>query len=108
MNNLFHPYLQKFALVFFDNILVYSPSTQDHLDQLRIIFQILHQQSFYANAKNCFLGQARIDYLGHIVTSGCVKVVTKKIMVVAPWPTPSLVKHVVYERDPPVLLPYVG
>ncbi|XP_028780228.1 uncharacterized protein LOC114736538 [Neltuma alba] len=93
MNDLFRPYLRKFVLVFFDDILVYSSSAQQHLEHLQVVLQILQKHSFYANAKKCFLGQTRIDYLGHIVTRNGVEVVPEKIAAIISWPSPSNVKE---------------
>ena len=56
MNDLFRPYLRKFIVVFFDDILVYSKSWEDHLTQLQIVLQILLTNSLFARESKCRFG----------------------------------------------------
>ncbi|KAL9816558.1 putative nucleotidyltransferase, Ribonuclease H [Arabidopsis thaliana] len=51
MNDLFRPYLRKFVLVFFDDILIYSPDMKTHVKHLEIVLQLLKLHQFYANLK---------------------------------------------------------
>lgn len=67
MNDVFRTYLQKFVLVFFDDILFYSSSWEAHLSHLRTVFQILRENSLVINPKKCVLGHGQVKYLGHIV-----------------------------------------
>lgn len=53
MNKVFRPYLRKFILVFFDDILVYSPTRELHKDHLRAVFGLLRQHELYVNHKKC-------------------------------------------------------
>lgn len=53
MNTIFKPYLRKFILVFFDDILVYSRSYKEHLQHLKIVMEILKQNSLYAKLSKC-------------------------------------------------------
>ncbi|KAA0045701.1 Retrovirus-related Pol polyprotein from transposon opus [Cucumis melo var. makuwa] len=65
MNQVFRPYLRKFILVFFDDILVYSKDAESHLEHLAILFTLLREHSLFANRKKCQFGKERIEYLGH-------------------------------------------
>ena len=69
MNDIFRPYLRKFILVFFDDILVYSKNLQDHLQHLESTFNLLQQHSLLAKRSKCYVAQAKVEYLGHIISS---------------------------------------
>ena len=65
MNSIFKPFLRKFLLVFFDDILSYSESWKDHVDR---VLQLLEEKQLYAKRSKCFLGVQEVEYLGHIVS----------------------------------------
>lgn len=68
MNDIFKPYLRKFILFFFDDIVVYSHSWEDHQAHLSTAFQVLAEHQLYVKKQKCSFGQNHIEYLGHIVT----------------------------------------
>lgn len=88
MNELFRPYLRRFVLVFFNDILVYSPDMKTHLEHLELVLGIMKQNQFYANAKRCLLGSNEISYLGHIISGNGVAADPEKIEAMVKWPTP--------------------
>lgn len=92
MNELLKPFLRRFALVFFDDILIFSTSLEDHLIHLERVFQTLHQGQFFLKFAKCAFAQRRIEYLGHIVSSQGVEPVPAKIQAMQEWPTPSSLK----------------
>lgn len=72
MNKVFRPYLRKFVLVFFYDILIYSASEQEHREHLTLVLDILYQNELYVNYKKCEFGQSSIAYLGHVISCrGC-------------------------------------
>ena len=93
MNRLFAPYLRKFVIVFFDDILVYSTSLEDHFEHLHRVFDCLHTNHFFVKLSKCFFCQDNIEYLGHIVSSSGVKADPHKLVVMSNWPTPSTTKQ---------------
>lgn len=68
MNFVFRPVLRKFVLVFFDDILVYSPSWDLHLEHLRVTLSLLKKHAFFAKLSKCEFGRTSITYLGHIIS----------------------------------------
>jgi len=94
MNDLFRPYLRKFILVFFDDILVYSTSWEDHLTHLQTVLQILADNELFAEESKCRFGVTQVDYLGHIISEQGVSVDPTKIQTVIEWPTPTTTKGV--------------
>lgn len=65
MNQVFKPFLRRCMLIFFDDILIYSPDMDTHSHHLSMILNLLHENHLYANRKKCVFGQSRISYLGH-------------------------------------------
>jgi len=68
MNDVFRPYLRRYVLVFFDDILVYSPDLNSHKEHLFTVLSLLRQHQLYANSK-CEFGLREVEYLGHIVSA---------------------------------------
>ncbi|KAH9650018.1 hypothetical protein KPL70_026202 [Citrus sinensis] len=92
MNDVFRPYLRKFVLVFFDDILIYSPSMESHQQHLALVLGILQANSLYANRKKCEFGRTQVAYLGHIISGQGVAADPSKIQAMNSWPTPTNLK----------------
>ena len=69
MNEVFQLYLRKLVLVFFNDILIYSPDLTTHVDHLETVFQLQQQHKLYANRKKCEFGKSQFAYLGHLISS---------------------------------------
>ncbi|GJY06360.1 putative reverse transcriptase domain-containing protein [Tanacetum coccineum] len=69
MNRIFHEYLDKFVIVFIDDILVYSKTREEHEDHLRIVLEILRQKKLYAKFSKCDFWLGQVAFLGHIVSA---------------------------------------
>jgi hypothetical protein len=67
MNALFAPFLRKFVIVFLDDILVYSPDWNTHLEHLTVVLRKLREAQFFAKLSKCEFGKTSIHYLGHII-----------------------------------------
>ena len=89
MNNLFQPFLRKFVLVFFDDILIYSKTWKDHLIHLEQVLSILKENQFYAKMSKCTFGKAELSYLGHVISKEGFKVDPEKIKSITNWPKPT-------------------
>lgn len=72
MNNVFRQQLREYVLVFFDDILVYSPSEELHLVHLQEVLTILLKHQFFAYRSKCSFAQTQIDYLGYVITQNGV------------------------------------
>lgn len=79
MNAVFRPHLRKFVLVFFDDILVYSRSWEEHVQHVNLVFEILRAQKLFIKMKKCEFGKEELEYLGHIISKDGVKVDQSKI-----------------------------
>ena len=79
MNNVFNKYLDKFVLIFLDDILVYSKNEKEHEENLRLTLQLLREHQLYAKLSKCDFYRDRIQYLGHIISNEGIYVDPKKI-----------------------------
>ncbi|XP_057811844.1 uncharacterized protein LOC131026086 [Salvia miltiorrhiza] len=89
MNRVFHPYLDKFALVFIDDILIYSKNEEEHREHLRTVLQTLRDERLYAKFNKCEFWLKEVTFLGHIVSSEGIKVDPAKVEAVQGWKSPT-------------------
>jgi hypothetical protein len=73
MNNIFRGQLRKYLLVFFDDILIYNTTCDEHLAYLEVL-DIMQGQSLYAKESKCEFGMRELMYLGHIISEQGVQV----------------------------------
>jgi hypothetical protein len=88
MNDVLRPFLRCFVLVFFDDILIYSSSSADHLRHLRAVFTILQQHRLFVKRSKCAFGERSIAYLGHVISEAGVAMDPAKLHAVSAWPQP--------------------
>jgi hypothetical protein len=89
MNDILSPFLRKFVLVFLDDILVYSPSLEEHISQLRQILSLLRQHQLFMKLSKCSFAQKQLEYLGHIISDKGVATDPSKTSAMPNWQTPS-------------------
>jgi hypothetical protein len=89
MNHIFKDQLRKSVLVFFDDILIYSRSWQEHMRHLDEVLSIMKAQSLYAKESKCEFSMTELLYLGHIISAQGVQVHQEKIRAILDWPTPK-------------------
>lgn len=92
MNEIFRPYLRKFVLVFFDDILVYSRTIGEHTKHLATVLKVLNQHQLYAKLSKCVFGYREVEYLGHIISKEGVKADPAKLAAMVDWPEPKNIK----------------
>lgn len=92
MNATLAPALRKFALVFFDDILIYSKTMEDHLRHLEFILDLLARHQWQVKLSKCKFTQPTIAYLGHVISADGVVTDASKILTIQRWPVPTTVK----------------
>ena len=92
MNSTLAHFLRKFVLVFFDDILIYSKSYEEHLHHLALVFQQLQAHSWKIKMSKCEFAKRSIAYLGHVITPEGVTTDPQKVSAIVNWPLPQTVK----------------
>ena len=82
MNSILSNYLDKFVVVFIDDILIHSKNEQEHKEHLRIVFQVLREQQLYEKFSKCDLFKDKIQYLRHVVSTDQISIDLDKIKVI--------------------------
>jgi hypothetical protein len=94
MNNVLSKFLDKFVLVFIDDILIYSKNREEHEKHLRLVLQVLREHQLYAKFNKCDFFKKKIHYLGHVLSKEGVAVDPDKISSIMEWPTPKDVSDI--------------
>lgn len=93
MTTMLCPFLSQFAMVFFDDILVYSATFTDHVHHLQLILQALIQHRYHLKYSKCSFGQRQLDYLGHVISGRGVQPDPSKIQAIIDWLIPRNAKE---------------
>jgi hypothetical protein len=88
MNSILTPFLRKFALVFIDDILIYNPTFDLHL---QLVLDTLREHQFYLKQSKCQFAHQKLMYLGHIISVEGVSTDPSKTEVMLKWHIPSTV-----------------
>ncbi|GJU42146.1 putative reverse transcriptase domain-containing protein [Tanacetum coccineum] len=89
MNRVCKPYLDKFVIVFIDDVLIYSKSREEHEEHLKIILGLLKEEKLYAKFSKCDFWLDSVQFLGHVINREGVHVDPSKIEAIKNWSTPS-------------------
>jgi hypothetical protein len=93
MNSTLAPLLRKCVLVFFDDILIYSHSYEDHLQHLELVFQLLQREQWRVKRSKCSFAKTKIAYLGYVISVTGVFTSPDKVKAVVDWPVPQNAKE---------------
>ena len=94
MNHVMHPFIGKFMVVYFDDILVYSRHLDDHVEHLRQVLNILRKEKLYANMKKCDFCKDELVFLGFVISAAGIKVDKSKVQAIQEWPKPTSITQV--------------
>ncbi|GJV88731.1 putative reverse transcriptase domain-containing protein [Tanacetum coccineum] len=89
MNRVCKPYLDKFVIVFINDILIYSRNKEEHANHLRIILELLKKEKLYAKFSKCDFWIRIVQFLGHLIDSQGLHVDPAKIEAVKNWASPT-------------------
>ncbi|KAK1585100.1 hypothetical protein QYE76_018363, partial [Lolium multiflorum] len=94
MNHILRPLIGKSVVVYFDDILIYSKTLEDHVQHVREVLCILRHEKLYANLPKCNFAQNKLVFLGFVVSANGIEVDSSKVEAIHNWPTPTNVGQV--------------
>ncbi|KAK1595677.1 hypothetical protein QYE76_018379 [Lolium multiflorum] len=94
MNHILRPLIGKSVVVYFDDILIYSKTLEDHVQHVREVLCILRHEKLYANLPKCTFAQNKLVFLGFVVSANGIEVDSSKVEAIHNWPTPTNVGQV--------------
>jgi hypothetical protein len=89
MNEVLHSFIGTSVVVYFDDILIYNKSLDEHIEHLRAIFGVLREARSFANLEKCTFCTDRVAFLGYVVTPQGIEVDEAKIEAIKSWPIPT-------------------
>lgn len=89
MNHVLREFLGKFVVVYFDDIVVYSRSLDEHIGHLKQVLECLRKEALYANLEKCHFCSDHTMFLGYVVSKDGIRVDQEKIKAIMEWPTPT-------------------
>jgi hypothetical protein len=94
MNKVFMEYLDRFIVVFIDDILIFSKTMEEHEDHLRLVLEKLRSKQLYAKFSKCEFWLTEVAFLGHVISTGGVSVDPGKVKDVLNWMPPTTVSEI--------------
>jgi len=94
MNSVFMPELDKFMVVFIDDILIYSETTEEHEEHLRVVLSRLREHKLYAKFSKCEFWLKKVTFLGHVLSEDGISIDPFKVQEVMDWKAPTSVHEV--------------
>jgi hypothetical protein len=89
MNNVLSKLLDRFVLVFINDILIYSKNREEHEEHVKLVLQVLRHNQLYGKFSKCDFFHKKVHYLGHVISEEGVAVDPDKIKAIMDWPTPK-------------------
>jgi hypothetical protein len=93
MNKVFMEYLDKFVMVFIDDILIYSRNEEEHEGHLRLVLQMLRDHKLSAKLRKCEFWLKQVAFLGYVISKGGISVDPSKVQDVLSWNAPTSVSN---------------
>eukprot|EP00253_Pinus_taeda_P034566 PITA_34566 len=89
MDDVLRPFLDDFVIVYLDDILIFSKTWEEHLKHVKQTLDVLKREKLHVKLSKCEFGKTSLNYLGHIVGDGELKIGPSKVAVIVNWPKPK-------------------
>ena len=94
MNQALRPFIGRFVVIYFDDILIFSTTMDEHLSHLRNVLMALRKEKLFIARQKCEFGASEFLFLGYVVSASGLRVDPQKVEAVASWPTPTTISEV--------------
>ena len=94
MNHALRAFIDRFVVVYFDDILVYSKNLDKHINHLHCVLVVLRKEKLYANLKKCSFCMHKVVFLDYIVSAKGIEMDEEKVKAIKEWPTPKSITEV--------------
>ena len=91
MNKVLAPFLDRFVVVYLDDIVIYSKTLEEHVGHLRQVFQTLRENELYVKKEKCSFAQEEVTFLGHVISGGKLRMDKTKVQAIQEWEAPTKV-----------------
>jgi hypothetical protein len=93
INNMFNKYLDEFAIIFVDDILIFSKDPTKHAQHLTVVLETLRKHGYFARLHKCSFAETTVEFLGHVICSNTIAMYKEKLQGVQDWPRPTTIKQ---------------
>ncbi|MGL4646576.1 MAG: RNase H-like domain-containing protein, partial [Cetobacterium sp.] len=93
MNEVLRPFLQRYIMVYIDDILIYSRNLEEHHHHVREVLGALRSQQLYLNLSKCEFHREEVQFLGYIISARGIQMNDRKVNAVRNWPVPGTIKE---------------
>ena len=89
MNDVLRPFIDDFVIVYLDDILIFNKTWEEHLKHVKQTLDVLKRENLYVKLSKCEFGKTSLNYLGHIIGGGELKIDPSKATAIVNWPKPK-------------------